>query len=659
MLSRGWNAIRRGLGSLRGRLLLGLATTWGLVLVGVLAFGWQLGRDLVQELNATHLRYEAELIADDLSAEVSKRIAALERLAPLLEASQTHSELRAELRHNDALLAWFDGLVVSSAEGEIIADWPEVPGRVGLDLAERDFFRLPRHSRYPYISEPFQGRASRETLVMMTLPLHDADGHFQGILGGLVNLNRGSLFDRLRRIRLGEHGFAAVASASGTILFHPDPALVLQRVPGPEQAPWADLALDGWEGIAYAPLISDEMSLQAYRQIWPANWIVGVYLPQREMEAAPQALIRQLGWGGLVAVLVMLPLMWWRIGRVLAPLRQLEQQIEEVGEERRSRVVLDSRMEELRRVAVTFNRVEGERSMAHASLKERQAFLDAVLGSTPTGIFVADPAGETTYMNPALRSLVGHGAESTAPWHANLHPEERQDALDLWRHTLGSGEEFLRQCRFCQADGSVLWLEVHATAVKIDSRLLGFVGMVKDITERREIEAQQRWEAEHDPLTGLLNRRGFERRLEEAWSDWRNQSVSTVLILFDLDHFKPINDEGGHALGDELLRRLAGAVTGAVRRSDWVARLGGDEFAVLMPGCALSQALPLAEALRRAAAGVSVAKAGRRYSITLSLGVASFEPGDTGMGEALTRADAASYRAKRLGRNGVQVAAAE
>ncbi|GEK49249.1 sensor domain-containing diguanylate cyclase [Bisbaumannia pacifica] len=646
-----------GLGSLKGRLLLGLTATWLVVLLGVLTFGWQLGRDLVQGLNGTHLRYEARLIADDLSAEIDKRLSALERLAPLLEGeARTPEAIRAELHRNDALLAWFDGLVVSDAEGRIIADWPVVAGRVGLETSARDFFRLPHRLRRPHISEPFEGRASGELLVMISLPLEDEDGNFLGVLGGLVDLNRGSLFDRLRRIRLGKRGFAAVASASGTILYHPDNALILQSVPGPEVSPWADLALDGWEGVAYAPLLNEEMSLQAYRQIWAANWVVGIFLPQSEMESALQALIRRLGWGGLIAVLVMLPLLIWRVGRVLAPLQQLERQIDEVGLGERARVHLDARLEELNQVAATFNRVERERSATHATLQERQAFLDAVLGSTPTGIFVTDPDGRTTYMNPALRALVGQDGGEAGQWHINLHPEERRDALDLWHHTLSSGEEFLRQCRFCQADGSVLWLEVHATAVTVESRRLGFVGMVKDITERREIEAQQRWEAEHDPLTGLLNRRGFERCLEEAWGDWCHQSQPSALILFDLDHFKPINDEGGHALGDELLRRLAEVLKAQVRRSDQVARLGGDEFAILMPGCDPDQALPVAEGLRRAAAEVAVEKAGRRYGITLSLGVAGFETGDGGIDAALKRADAASYRAKRLGRDSVQVA---
>ncbi len=94
---------------------------------------------------------------------------------------------------------------------------------------------------------------------------------------------------------------------------------------------------------------------------------------------------------------------------------------------------------------------------------------------------------------------------------------------------------------------------------------------MKDITERRQQEALQRWEAEHDPLTGLLNRRGFERRLEEAFADFQKTSTPSALLLFDLDHFKPINDEGGHALGDEMLRRIAQIVAWEVRRSDHVA----------------------------------------------------------------------------------------
>lgn len=132
-----------------------------------------------------------------------------------------------------------------------------------------------------------------------------------------------------------------------------------------------------------------------------------------------------------------------------------------------------------------------------------------------------------------------------------------------------------------------------------------------------------------------------------------------MLILFDLDHFKPINDEGGHALGDEMLRRVAQVVAWEVRRSDHVARQGGDEFAVLLPSCTLKQAGEIAESLRRAVSEVTVSNAGKTYSITLSMGVTSLREGDDSIESVFARADQASYQAKADGRNSVVVTASD
>ena len=131
-----------------------------------------------------------------------------------------------------------------------------------------------------------------------------------------------------------------------------------------------------------------------------------------------------------------------------------------------------------------------------------------------------------------------------------VHPDDREGARDMWVHSLKTGSDFVRQLRFVRSDHETLWLDIHARVVMLSQggHSLGLVGVVKDITERRQQEALQRWEAEHDPLTGLLNRRGFERRLEEAFADFQKTSTPSALLLFDLDHFKPINDEGGHAL---------------------------------------------------------------------------------------------------------------
>ncbi|MCE8041672.1 diguanylate cyclase [Halomonas daqingensis] len=647
--------LARSICSLQGRLLAGLAMTW-LVIVGlVLLLAWQFGKGLVDDANLAHLRYESQLIANDLSEQVERRLRALERLEQGLR-NVPANEVPARLENAQVLLEWFEGLMVADADGRVVADWPIVPGRAGLETAATEYFRMLRHSPWPYVSQPFIGRASGDSLVLMLVPRFDDQGVFNGVVGGMINLTHGGLFRRLEEIRLGDDGYVSVFTATGEALFHPRRAggAVLGRPLGHSDA--LQQALNGWQGEAIASSGEGTPTLMAYRQIWPASWIVKVAIPQTQVQAPLGDFLARLWWAWLALAVLMLITMRWLVRRLLRPLHRLERQIAQVGAGERRYLELSTSMHELRQVAGSFNRLEHERLAALEHLRDRQAFLDAVLGSTPIGMFVADLKGRINYLNPALLELLGLEVthEARDLW-GRIHPDDRRGTEDMWRYTLSTGSDFVRQLRFLHPDGVTLWVEVHASQVLGNDQPLGFVGMVKDITERRQQEALQRWEAEHDPLTGLLNRRGFERRLEEALAEYSKTGTPSVLILFDLDHFKPINDEGGHALGDEMLRRVAQVVAWEVRRSDHVARQGGDEFAVLLPSCTLKQAGEIAESLRRAVSEVTVSNAGKTYSITLSMGVTALQEGDDAIESVFARADRASYQAKADGRNAVVV----
>ncbi|WP_433923945.1 sensor domain-containing diguanylate cyclase [Vreelandella sp. 21] len=646
------------LSSLKGRLLLGLLCAL-LILAGlVLGMAWQVGKTMVQQTNMAHLRYEADLIADEVTQQIDLRFQALERLSQILGSSGDPAWLGYELRKNDALLAWFDAIVVSDRNGTIVADWPTVVGRVGLDTTELEYFKMLRGTRRPYVSEPFVGRASDMPMVLVSVPRLDSDGRFAGFVGGVVSLDSSGLFNRLATIRLGSEGYAAVSTATGQMLYHPNRALINNDSFDATAIPLLDLALDGWQGDGVGKLLDGRVGLQSYAQVWSANWVVGLYLPLKQAQLPLSGFIHKLWWIWCVAAVLMMPVLWWLLARILTPLNLLETQIGEVGLGRRSGVDLATNMQELKQVASTFNRVENERQLLVGHLQEREAFLDSVLNASPQGMFVADFGGNITYMNPALLDILG--IEPDMPmeaWLEQIHIDDRSGAKDMWMHSLKTGNDYVRQLRFIRSDKEMLWLEIHARVVMLSQggNSLGLVGVVKDITERREQEALQRWEAEHDPLTGLLNRRGFDRRLEEAFADFRKTSTPSALLLFDLDHFKPINDEGGHALGDEMLRRIAQVVAWEVRRSDHVARQGGDEFGVLLPSCTLGQAQRIAESLRQAVSEVSVSHEGKEYTVTLSIGVTSFDENDTNYNVALSRADAASYEAKGHGRDSVVV----
>lgn len=648
----------RPLHTLQGRLLAGLVVTWLVIIALLLAVAWGMGQTLARDANHAHLGYQAEMLSRGLQDRLDQRFAALKHLAGQL-GDESGEPAVEQLRANRSLLAHFEGVMVSDAEGRVVSDLPEVPGRVGLETAHTEYFQMLRHSPWPYVSRPFVGRASGEPLVLMLVPRFTGEGEFAGVVGGMLNLAHGQFFRSIASLSFEHQGHVAIFTAEGEPLFVPGGLAgavdALTRLDPPD----FQLALDGWQGETRHELQGDTL-LVAYRQVWDADWVVAKMMPRRSVLAPLQAFLKQLWWTWVVAALLLLGLTRWWVGRQLAPLHRLEGQIGEVSAGKRQRLLLSTDLQELRQVSATFNRLEHERSEALHRLREREAFLNAVLGSTPTGMFVANLEGEITYLNPALVAMLGLAPDTTtAAVLERVHEDDREGALDLWQHALTQRDDYLRQLRMHDARGELLWVEVHASSVGDGEAPLGIVGVVKDITERRHEEALRRWEAEHDPLTGLLNRRGFERRLDEALADFTKTGAPSALILFDLDHFKSVNDNGGHALGDELLRRVAQVVAWEVRRSDHLARQGGDEFGLLLPSCTLSQARTIAETVRKVVSQVSVSHEGHEYFVTASIGLTVFQEGDDAIETVLARADAASYASKRQGRNGVVVHAEE
>ncbi len=161
------------------------------------------------------------------------------------------------------------------------------------------------------------------------------------------------------------------------------------------------------------------------------------------------------------------------------------------------------------------------------------------------------------------------------------------------------------------------------------------------------------WQASHDGLTGLFNRRAFEARLQSELDDAAAGAFG--LILLDLDQFKSVNDNCGHLAGDRLLCEVSRLLQQDRHAHDLVARLGGDEFCLILPRCPPYEAVDIAERLRRSLEMFNFAWGDRCFSVTASIGVACITDRNTTLEDAMRRADAACYRAKEKGRNSVQV----
>mgnify|MGYP000923889906 FL=1 len=153
-----------------------------------------------------------------------------------------------------------------------------------------------------------------------------------------------------------------------------------------------------------------------------------------------------------------------------------------------------------------------------------------------------------------------------------------------------------------------------------------------------------------DPLTGAFNRLAYEEHLQAEYQRWRRFGNPLALLIWDIDHFKDINDRHGHAAGDAVLRGVAEQLAGRVRVTDFVARYGGEEFVMLLPGADCAAALDVADKLRLRVAESVFGVDGAKIAVTISCGLACFAPGDSPQ-SVFDRADQALYRAKNAGRN--------
>jgi diguanylate cyclase (GGDEF)-like protein/PAS domain S-box-containing protein len=205
-------------------------------------------------------------------------------------------------------------------------------------------------------------------------------------------------------------------------------------------------------------------------------------------------------------------------------------------------------------------------------------------------------------------------------------------------------------------DGSSMAIEESAAPL-LDRAgvVVGGVMVFRDVTATRRMAQRITWAATHDSLTGLVNRREFESRVEAALLSARNSETHHVLCYLDLDQFKVVNDTCGHAAGDAMLKQLAGVLQTRLRESDTLARLGGDEFGVLLEGCALERAKLIAADLLAAVRDHRFQWEGKAFAVGVSIGLVAIYAGTGSRAEVFSAADTACYAAKEQGRNRVCV----
>jgi diguanylate cyclase (GGDEF)-like protein/PAS domain S-box-containing protein len=286
------------------------------------------------------------------------------------------------------------------------------------------------------------------------------------------------------------------------------------------------------------------------------------------------------------------------------------------------------------------------------------------LQSLAEAIIATDKDGRVTFMNPAAEALTGSEAASAG---GKLLEEvvslvdetDRRLLTDPVRQALTSGSAVnlsRRALLLSRNSGGERSIELTASPIRNSSQeLVGAVVMLHDITELRGLARQMSYQATHDALTGLANRREFERRLEESIDSGHRGDGQHVLCYLDLDHFKLVNDTSGHVAGDSMLREVAKLLRDAVRDSDTVGRLGGDEFGLLLIGCPLDKARQIADDLCRAVSDYRFVWKDKIFNIGVSVGLVEISRESGTLEELLAAADTACYVAKKQGSGRVAV----
>ncbi|MGP4844477.1 sensor domain-containing diguanylate cyclase [Marinobacter sp. 1Y8] len=297
---------------------------------------------------------------------------------------------------------------------------------------------------------------------------------------------------------------------------------------------------------------------------------------------------------------------------------------------------------------------------AEADARGRERQLKTLMGNIPGMAYrcLFDDNWTMKFVSEGCREIAGYEPDelienSVVSFIDLVEPEDNDKNTRIVENAIAEAEPFAIEYAITRRDGTKIWVWEQGRGVDVDGELM-LEGIILDITERKALEQELSRMATHDALTGLLNRRELEARLESEIRRARRYRRSVALLWIDVDHFKSVNDRFGHAKGDDVLRRISGLLQSSVRTVDIAARYGGEEFVVVLPERDLDEAYETAERLRRLVAEQDIPVIeGEHINLSVSIGVAVYPVHGDNWKTLCSVADKAMYAAKNAGRNQV------
>jgi len=643
-----------------------LAAIWGLAARISAVFHADL-----EQVVADHLSATVGYVVTDLDNKIQLRIDTLHEIAASItpEMLSDPGKLKRLLEQRNISRQLFPiGVFVANRQGVNIAEYPSVPGRLGGSVVDRDYFRNVMASGEMAIGKPIQGRFWKQAISAIALPLRDASGTTAGVLIGAMILSGPELFGQLEQTRIGKTGFLLVISPRDRLVVSAtDKSRILTSLPARGVNTMVDQRVDaGIEGVVIGVNSLGVEILSVSRKLNTTGWITVAGVTAEEAFAPIAKMKQQIYLAALAISLALVLLLRYILVRHLAPLAEASDAMRMMTQDEQAFAPLPVRChDEIGQLIENFNRLVAERKRLDQSLRLSEERWKFALEGAGDGVWDWNvEIGEITFSH-RWKEMLGYAEDEMGntleDWRKIVHPDDLPSA-DAAIHACfdGNARDYIVEHRLLCKDGSWKWILSRAmvTARNGEGRPLRIIGTQSDITERKRMESELRALATTDFLTNLPNRRCFIAGMEEQLArQQRWASECAAVLMLDLDNFKSVNDNFGHAVGDGVLRHFAGLLAAELRKIDSAGRVGGEEFAIILPGADTAAARVFAERLRQKAADTPFMHRGQSISVTVSIGIAAIRASDIDADAALARADMALYRAKAAGRNRVELEA--
>jgi len=293
------------------------------------------------------------------------------------------------------------------------------------------------------------------------------------------------------------------------------------------------------------------------------------------------------------------------------------------------------------------------------ALAKQKAEFESLFDSLSDGIVFVNLQRECILINPSFKQLFGYSEEELLGKKLGFIYAEEKEFLELGQlrmHPNAKESNLPYETTYKKKNGQTFIGEILISKVRDDvQNLIGYVGIIRDVSETKALSNKLKWQACHDDLTGLINRREFESILTQAIQDTKQHNKQYTVLYLDLDQFKIVNDSSGHIAGDELLRQVSILITNLLPKETKFARLGGDEFGILLSNQSVENARKIAEKIRTESENFHFSWKDKVFQIGVSIGMAEITEEMHSITTLMSAVDLACYSAKEAGRNRIHL----